>query len=736
MNPTRRLAPLLLLLFFAPLLIPRPGRAQTPDSNGGYAFADTTLLRDTLGLSFPRLFRLADSLHVTPDSLKAISVRYRWSLSRLVTMADSLGTIVDSVGPIMTRERFNPLLAQAATNQISYNSQYDINQQQTSWHNLFTYNYVRGGFILNNSTDLTNGRTQTGGVTSLHNVSVSTTNVNWRVKKSLSAGVSAVLNGVSDQTPGSASNIDNSINNFNLTLQSNQQFSRSFSTRLNLLAGLLDSRTVDQNKRGLSAELNGSARYLRGTWLTHDLSGRVAGNASRLGIPFADDGIPGPDPVSTQDFSTDLRGTLGLWPASPVGLNLNYRLNNTRVATPGATVVDTLTTPPPGIQRITVQDVNTGNNNLDATIRLRQDNDRFLNLTANLGNTRNATAGAVTDLKTVENSGVGANANYVIGRWRLTGNFGVVKTVSAFPRFAPTGGYQENQEANSLSGNATWIPSQPIQVLFTASIGLTSFTYQTIGSYPTTPVPHDQYSQAYSINPKFALSPALNTDVKLDVQRNQFINIPATSTASNTEGHTYRATWTWSFAMFQALTVSQINVLGAIYTFYPFVPSSNRLALTYKTTTTLSAVLNPRVNISTTIDLTQQPSGNYLPQVPGDPTEYFSRADEDNSRQLQIGLTYKPSTAISFNLRPTYLAIDRNSTVSGVLGPERTSRNMTLDGSTDLNVPVAKGCTLTGHIGRTYQANRSTSFSATAATQSPLSESDFWNGSLSLNWTP
>ena len=38
-----------------------PGRAQE-GSGARYAFADTTLLRDTLNLSFPRLFPLADSL--------------------------------------------------------------------------------------------------------------------------------------------------------------------------------------------------------------------------------------------------------------------------------------------------------------------------------------------------------------------------------------------------------------------------------------------------------------------------------------------------------------------------------------------------------------------------------------------------------------------------------------------------------------------------------------------------
>src|SRR5262245_58983460 len=78
-----------------------------------HAFADTTLLRDTLGLQFPRLFELSDSLEMLPDTLRALSVRYQWSLERLLVLADSLGVPVDSVGPVLLRERFNPLAAGA-----------------------------------------------------------------------------------------------------------------------------------------------------------------------------------------------------------------------------------------------------------------------------------------------------------------------------------------------------------------------------------------------------------------------------------------------------------------------------------------------------------------------------------------------------------------------------------------------------------------------------------------------
>src|SRR5689334_21356253 len=64
-------------------------RAQTPPSPR-FAFADTTLLRDTLGLRFDRLFETADSLGMLPDSLRAQIIRYRLPMWRLVAMADSM----------------------------------------------------------------------------------------------------------------------------------------------------------------------------------------------------------------------------------------------------------------------------------------------------------------------------------------------------------------------------------------------------------------------------------------------------------------------------------------------------------------------------------------------------------------------------------------------------------------------------------------------------------------------
>src|SRR5262245_43890615 len=110
MTRHRKLDLLLVPLVFGFSALAGPGSAQQAASSR-FAFAHTTLLRDTLGLHFDTLFPTADSLHLTPDTLRALSIRYRYSIARLVLMADSLGVPVDSVGPIMQRESFNPLAA-------------------------------------------------------------------------------------------------------------------------------------------------------------------------------------------------------------------------------------------------------------------------------------------------------------------------------------------------------------------------------------------------------------------------------------------------------------------------------------------------------------------------------------------------------------------------------------------------------------------------------------------------
>ena len=71
----RKLSCLLVPAILAASMAPNGGAQPAPAVDPRFAFADTTLLRDTLGIHFDRLFELADSLRLTPDTLRALSIR-------------------------------------------------------------------------------------------------------------------------------------------------------------------------------------------------------------------------------------------------------------------------------------------------------------------------------------------------------------------------------------------------------------------------------------------------------------------------------------------------------------------------------------------------------------------------------------------------------------------------------------------------------------------------------------
>src|SRR5215471_6302533 len=94
MSSFRRLAILSLALAGGLGFLGLPGRTDAQTSH--FAFADTTVLRDTLGLHFDHIIEASDSLQrqygrdLSPDSLRAHIIRYRLPLQRLLTMADSM----------------------------------------------------------------------------------------------------------------------------------------------------------------------------------------------------------------------------------------------------------------------------------------------------------------------------------------------------------------------------------------------------------------------------------------------------------------------------------------------------------------------------------------------------------------------------------------------------------------------------------------------------------------------
>ena len=371
------------------------GRAQAPIS-ARFAFADTTLLRDTLGLKFDRLFETADSLSMLPDSLRAQMIRYRLPMYRLIAMADSMGMPVDSVGVIITRERFNPLAAgDISRGTFRYTSGYNITKTTTVWTNGGDFTLTRGKMFVRNGTTIVMDRSTAGGRVSLRQTRESTTEANWKTSPNLSVGGRALITGFDAFDPASTSNEGETKSEFQVSTRTRKQFSRQVQSDLNMFAGTLNLRNVSQVKRGFSGDVNGRVRVTRGQWLSHDLSGGVNGNIARTGVPTSS------VQLGTHDLAATLRGTAQLYQSSPVSANLNYSARRSTVERPEADTVSRLLT---------------SGYTVDGTLRMRLDNDRFLNLSANKGFSRSLT-GVLNDL------GFRAQARWAQGLWAFDSDY-------------------------------------------------------------------------------------------------------------------------------------------------------------------------------------------------------------------------------------------------------------------------------------------------------------------------
>lgn len=712
MTQTRRLSLLVLPVLLGLAAYALPGRAQAPLSSR-FAFADTTLLRDTLELHFDRLFETADSLRMLPDSLRAQMIRYRLPLRRLLVMADSMGVPVDSVGSVILRESFNPLAVGAGVSSrttFKYTSSYNVGKTTSLWQNGSDYTLVRGPLVLRNGTSITMDRSTAGDRLSLRQQRESVSEANWRLSPILSVGGRAALSGFDSRTPGSLGDEGETKSEFQFSGRTRRPLIKNVQTdlnsELNLLAGFLDLKNFSQIKRGLSSDLNGRLRFLRGGWLSHDLSGGVNGNLSRTRRPSAENAL------RTSDFSGNLRGALQLYQQAPVGLNVNYGVRSTRVETP--TDADTVTR------------LNTSSATLDATLRFRLDNDRFLNVTANAGRNRSLTGTKVDD-------GVRAQLRWVQGPWALDADYSDLLGDSRFPRRATrAGGYDEKQDNRLANATLTRPFGRRITAKLGTSISLSQFRSHATAADASPPTPRDNYRQSYRIETLYNQSEKLNTAVALDVSLARNINIPALSTANNTDTRSYRAEWRWSYRMLRGLTASQSNTVQADYEFYPFAAERNGLGLDFNSVTSLAAVLTPRLTLDVTHNARQQPRGDW--RVLPDGSGVLLPSDENLNYTLRSRVTYAPTRAVSFTLTPEYLASDRNGTSNGVEAPTRKSRRLNFSGGANLNLSVARKGLLTGTISRTFTADRTTTFKNAVPQPSPVAEQDFWNGSLQLSW--
>jgi len=218
------------------------------------------------------------------------------------------------------------------------------------------------------------------------------------------------------------------------------------------------------------------------------------------------------------------------------------------------------------------------------------------------------------------------------------------------------------------------------------------------------------------------------------VGRNQLVNIPSASTAANNTVRSYRAEWRWTYRLMTGLTATQRNTLGANYISYNFLTGADRVSLDYGTATTLNAILTPRLTIDLSHSGEVQPSGGWSRQSDG--LYYYQPSDQAKTFFLTSRIQYSPMPTISFTLTPAFRSGGRNGTLNGVSTPQSLDRRLDLLGSANLNFPIGTRGTLSGSIGRTYNAERQTTFPSGVPSPSPRSAQDYWTGALQFSWRP
>lgn len=710
------LVPVVCSLLFQTL----PGSAQQAGSSR-YAFSDTTLLRDTLGLDFRRLFPAADSLEVTPDSLRAWMIRWRWDIPRLVFLADSLGMPVDSVGPVLWRERYNPLssASQVRTrNDFRYSSSYDVSKTSSTWTNLSLYNAQHGPYYLNQTTNIELIRSKSAGRIIPQQTRESTTEVGSRFSKTFSLGGQARLYRFNTRDPGAPTGTAETLNEFQFSARTKQQVRRGLSTELNLLTGYLDDeKTATELKRGATGKLDGRIRAQRGQWFSHDLSGQVTGNMARTRRP--EETVD----LNSRDLSSNLRGTLQLFNSTPYGMNLGWSTRRTRVESP-FTAVQVFTPYYDTLKVYGLTQVKTANDAADATIRLRRDSDRYLNLSGSIGKSK-------TQSGTRADQGARATLRWMLLSWALDGNYNDTHTRADFTRQRGGGGYVERSASRSAQAQATRSFGR-ITTKLTTDISLGRYRYTATADSATPPATRDSYRQSYRVDGIYTPSQKLTTNLALEVSLTRAINLERRASSSNSDTRTYRGTWVWNYRLMRGLTATQTNSISADYQFYPFNATRNQLSLGYSTETRLAAVVTPRFNIDLRHTASEQPRGSYT--VFGDGNEYLQLSDDNKSFGLSTSISYRPSNALALVLTPDYTANERSGTTNGVETKQRDDRRVNMTGSMQLDLPISRRGRLTGRIGRTYSDQRSTSYTSGVGTLSPRAESDFWNGRLEMTW--
>lgn len=686
-----------------------PGRAQQA-LTGRYAFADTLLLRDTLGLRFDGIFPVADSLGMPPDTLRALMIRYQFPLERMLFLADSMGVPVDSVGVVVDRERFNPLAGSIGEmrneNEFRFTSGWNSTRTTSSWSNNGEYRVRRGAWYANNRTDVNLERYKSAVSTTLRQTRDMTSEAGLRLSEGQSFGVWAHTMLFDSHDPKSTANQSQTLNEIKLTSRTQRRGRRGASADLNLLGGYLhDDKPSIEIKRGLTGRADGRLRTVVGNWLTNDLSGGSSANLARTRRPEA------LEELRALDLATNLSGTLTMFAQRATSLNVNYNLRRTRVDTP--------------TEENVVNSIRQANEGVTATVRLRRDNERNLNLTANAGNSL-ISAGRGRD------AGGRGSLRWLLMGWAVDANYADARKTLDYPRRGTAYGYIERSTNRSADAQFQRALGPRLQAKLTTSITLSRYRYDTTSPDATPPAPRDSYRQSFRAEGRYNPSQRFTSGTAFETVLSRTINIQRATTSSNSDARTYRGEWTWSYQMLRGLTVTQNNQISADYRFYPFSPARNTLGLNYSTSTSFNTVLSPRLNLRVVHTAQEQPRGSYTRENDG--PETLKLSDESENAGLHASITYAPSPAISFSLEPDYRSNVRSGTTNGVSAKQREDQRLTVAGRVDLNLRLGRKGTVTGSIARNFDDSRSTTYTEGVGSASPRSITDYWNGGLTLTW--
>lgn len=703
-----RLFLLLLPLVPTVLLQALPGRAQPPTS-ARFAFADTTLLRDTLDLHFNGIFEAADSLKMDPATLRTLMIRYKLPLLRMLFLADSLGMPVDSVGPEFEREQLNPLNVGARRHQTAfqYTSSYGVQQTSTDWTNGGAWHLVRGPFVASNNTGIEIQRNTSTGGSETRTTRTANSLASWRLTNGISLGGRANLSRYSDVFTGGSGDVVDDINDLGLALQTRQSLGHGLSTELNVTSGYRGQNGTVQNKHGVSGDVNGRVRFQGGPAISNDLQVDVNGDVGRS--RRSESTIL----LLATDAATNARGTFTLFANAPVGFALNYGMRRSLVETP---VQD----------RDSVARLITSGANADGTLRLRKDNDRYLNLTGS-ASTNHILIGSASSLSTR------ADGRYVLGKWVLEGNYADALTQTRYPFRNGSYGYNENHEGRSAGGRLTRQFGSRIVEVVTLNISLDQYRYVLTQPGATLPlVPRDAYSQSYRFDTRYTASENVSSTLGFEADLTRAINLPAQSTGANVDTRSYRADWSWTYRLLRGLTANQTNRVEADYQFFVFSPTQNDLSFNYTTTTSLAATVTPHLSIALTHTAVVQPRGNYL--VLSDGREYFLAADNSVDYKLGGSVSYTLSRFLTVTVQPSYDSNRRDQTVNGAEAPNTLTSQLILNGTAIMDFPLGPKGHLTGTIARTLNDTGNIQYQSGLRTPQRTSQQQYWNGSLQLSW--